>query len=1707
MDLPDCPPGAEGYEDSVVEVPKKPSSEDLPCTKAEQEFQEHLNSLKIKVEDGEFRCMVERRGRDVSGKWIYLCYPCAAVCSGESILQTHISGKKHKTKLSLKNMWPVSIFEQHPYILTEKGIVKEKAEATEKVLKKMAEEVKYHNEDSELDQKYNKYRGIRCHIQDSIDQVKAPLIGLEYLVEHPPEEAHYEPSYVCTLCTKHGHPRTIINHLTCFWHRYHYLTLHFPKAGALLAPYRGQAQYREGVGLITNRLMQRIEDKFGRLQPVNIDKEEYEKERVSRTSSGVFSPSTSTRRSTRRNGVRLITNRLMQRIGDKFGRLQPVKHRQGRVREGTIKEWPTQYREGVGLITNRLMQRIEDKFGRLQPVNIDKEEYEKERLVMCIKEWSTQYREGVGLITNRLMQRIEDKFGRVQPVNIDKEEYEKERLVMCIKEWSTQYREGVGLITNRLMQRIEDKFGRLQPVNIDKEEYEKERDRIHQWIYKGYHFAEKEGATFEEVVDVGLIESLHKSSEKLKDKKEPSPPVVQAPAKPLFNSHTRPRHERRISVDALSDISDEPEHRRPLIDDRYRGRPGERRYEPYRKLRYEKGKPTSEKNLEKIKPPNYEYKQKLASEQKQAAEEAAKKTLAYHEKNPEKHPLYPEEWKKFWNRRYKEIQAEGKDPSKHDFKPEWIKYWTVRMKQLHEDELRCIVTEIYRKMCLPLPDAEPAAKPPDAAHRSERSAEPRRRSPDPRERRRTPERRRSPDPRRRSPEHRRRSPPDMRRRSPPDMRRRSPPDMRRRSPRHRTPERGRRTPDRRIPPERWRPMNDRFHRDFRSPGHHKSMDRRPSPPRHSRPRSRSPIPRARSPIRTHIQMDSLRRSHSPLSRRDDSAALRNRSPARAAPEVAPSLQTVLISDEELKPDDNNLSPWDSDNDGSFGSLPDARMSCAGSEKSRQSRPPREYSRPAEPSDLGPPENIVATLRLLVALEDYLGSLGPKIVDLLTEALRMEKEKANSSEELLVRDSAVVLMETAKEKLKGAMQAGLVPAAAAPAVRSAVVRAAATLHAADQRSQASQSAIAAAPVTVGARKRTRTRPRTRRRPRRGPLTDQKTAKGKPAPMPVAGVGEVDRAQIAQQMAEALIAQGKTDVSSEELAQLVDAVVGMAEAKKREAETKKKLEAKPAPPKPKPLPAAVSGTASALQMLQSAYDENDKKTEKDDKVYTPDAMDGLSDSDLETLLKNFNELSAEEQHSLIAYLKKLEAREPQRVERLRQYVSAAAEPEPAREPDTKPVTIESDDDDYTVEEVFQSATQKVKEDQMRQEMEIVKKSLEETTKESTPTPEVPKPAPKVDLSIHMSSATDLLALVQASIQSTAAAPAPAAAADVVASLTQPRSFGDLPEASMASNDSARSHSTPTNVQPFDQNTNTSDGFNDNEQSWNSRPNSNMSQEMPPANPGAPYGMDNRGPYGQDSQGSFNQQPRGPMGFNQDNRGFNQDNRGFNQDNRGPFGQDNRGPFGQDSRGGFNTDNRPPFNQGNRGPFNQDNQGSFNQDNQVSFNQDNQVPFNQDNQVPFNQDNQGLYNQDSQGTFNQDNQVPYNQDNRGNFNSDNRGNFNSDNRGNFNHVRPPLLDSRGVLLSDNRNMQGNMGFPNNNNWGSDNRGGYNQDNRPSGPRSFDNQYSGNGNNFMNGGGMQGNSMQHQRGGYEPQKNFRGRGRGQYGGNMRGRGRGGYY
>lgn len=68
-------------------------------------------------------------------------------------------------------------------------------------------------------------------------------------------------------------------------------------------------------------------------------------------------------------------------------------------------------------------------------------------------------------------------------------------------------------------------------------------------------------------------------------------------------------------------------------------------------------------------------------------EEDLDKTYKFYQGHPEKHPSYNDEWKAFWNRRYKEIQMSGQDPSKYDFKPEWILFWEKKMKEIHDQKV------------------------------------------------------------------------------------------------------------------------------------------------------------------------------------------------------------------------------------------------------------------------------------------------------------------------------------------------------------------------------------------------------------------------------------------------------------------------------------------------------------------------------------------------------------------------------------------------------------------------------------------------------------------------------------------------------------------------------------------------------------------------------------------------------------------------------------------------------------------------------------------------------------------------------------------------------------------------------------------------------------------------------------------------------------
>jgi hypothetical protein len=385
------------------------------------------------------------------------------------------------------------------------------------------------------------------------------------------------------------------------------------------------------------------------------------------------------------------------------------------------------------------------------------------------------------------------------------------------------------------------------------------------------------------------------------------------------------------------------------------------------------------------------------------------------------------------------------------------------------------------------------------------------------------------------------------------------------------------------------------------------------------------------------------------------------------------------------------SPWeDAENSLKYskGSPPHKRVQRGGL-VSRRGRGGRLYGRMFYNADEQDGPGVVTVLRLLTAMENQLGSLGPRVNSLLANALSLENASPNSSSTLLANSDNFVLLETVKEKLKGQLFAGIVERNMVMATKSCIQNLAELLaRAEDNNSNSKVPPNTAVAVTAIA-------------PITEPLPSVVPPKQCPGlgPVTVPGVGTMDKVAIAQQIAAALVAQGKTDVTQDELEQLISAVVGMAKASagcerpisaasfvsqmnvqqhgtsgqvmasafEENCPLQKLLSVVTTGSISTSVPVGVNSIAklndssvNALELLQSAYDEPKISPHVIDVapgqyVNRSDNMDGLSEQDLRTLLQNFKDLSSEEQQGLITYLKKLETKDPERVEKLRQFVN--------------------------------------------------------------------------------------------------------------------------------------------------------------------------------------------------------------------------------------------------------------------------------------------------------------------------------------------------------------------------------------------------------------------------------------------------------------------
>lgn len=485
-------------------------------------------------------------------------------------------------------------------------------------------------------------------------------------------------------------------------------------------------------------------------------------------------------------------------------------------------------------------------------------------------------------------------------------------------------------------------------------------------------------------------------------------------------------------------------------------------------------------------------------EQIRRAEETLDRALKFHEKNPEKHPSYPDEWKKFWNRRYKELQAEGNDPSKHDFKPEWIEFWNKRMREIHNEQLQQRKEEIRKR--LELPEDKP--------------------------------------------------------------------------------------------PEKW------------------------IPPR----RERSPAKRSRHRIESDDEVEYV---------------------------GTKMIKNDYYDRHELR-DREYVYPAYTRSRGSTYSRYYPRTATRSRPIHYATPYPVKEKSPSPPvaeEVLTEDVEVVGLLRLLTALEGQLGSLGPKIVSLLSKALAAEKAKPNSAEELLYDEEVSVLFETVKEKLKGQLFAGMVEKVAITATKKAIQNIAKLLHRAseskkkleEEKKKKEQELLEASKPTANYMNRT-----TYTRP-----VEIVPPAIKSEPVSVPGVGTVDKVAIAQEIAAALVAQGRSNVSQEDLETLINAVVGMAEASKHSDKPVTTADFV------KGLASCGSVTSQTIEPIKTAITSIESATTATKRQSSK--MESLSDADLKSMLQNFKDLSTQEQHSLINFLKKLEASDPTRVEKLRAFVN--------------------------------------------------------------------------------------------------------------------------------------------------------------------------------------------------------------------------------------------------------------------------------------------------------------------------------------------------------------------------------------------------------------------------------------------------------------------
>ncbi|XP_026813894.1 uncharacterized protein LOC113554307 isoform X1 [Rhopalosiphum maidis] len=864
---------------------------------------------------------------------------------------------------------------------------------------------------------------VLARIQATLDSIFIPLIGIEFILELLPSEPTEEPRYMCALCDKRGDPRTFPNHLRSFNHHMAYLRRYFRTLASALEKLNKVSS--KGFQELVFHVIGKIEETYGRMKPIVID-------------ASLFDVSTEKIKILRQvnNGKHIMEN------PEDLWMLDMIK---------------SEFVENPSLLQEKFpLKKITEKNKR--------DEEEKQKAIKAETSFNKNPRIAVNKSQLRSKNDKEDSDSDIEFVDIKTNTESRPRKRVSSRESKDRRRRSPPRRHHRSRSpyRHKSRTRSKTPVMIRQRSRSHSRSRSRSPYYNRNN-------------KYSSHRRRYRSRSRERDesyRRQLSPPP---------NVH---------SMHSMSGYVSGHPHPRMFYAAPYMSFPRPfMRFPPASRPRfYSPDMYSTEYHTQKER--NTSKRKRLIQEYEKAVEEMKiemEKKLSYHEKNPEKHPLYPDEWKKFWNRRFKELQMEGKDPNTYDFKPEWILSWSKRTQEMHDEEVN----------------------------------------------------------------------------------------------------------------EKMEKLKNKILGDI-------NMDK-----------SSSESPSRDSP---------------PLKDKKSSIDLKHSWHNIPVSEVLDRDSDIVVnkSSNDRKPRVAGASPINSDSEDSINEIND-------------------HNKPREKIKIENPLNVITVLRQLSVLESQLGLLAPKIVDLLSKGLVMEKIEPKSSIKLLTPDNCV-MFETVKEKLKGQLLAGVVKRSLVNATMFSIRNIEKLMQLAPKFIPTS-SMLNSTPTSI---------------PISTPILTPKIA-----PIVVPGVGVIDKMAIAQQITQALLAQGKVDVSQNDLETLINAVVGMAQSGDNIQGAKNLL----------------ANINNGGDVLKTAYEEVNKKEEVDKMN-----LDQLSQGDIINLLKNFRDLNSDEQDGLITYLKKLGEKKPEEVKKLRKYIDMG--PSNLQEV-TSMFKDDEDDDNYELSDVCKAVKEKVSE----------------------------------------------------------------------------------------------------------------------------------------------------------------------------------------------------------------------------------------------------------------------------------------------------------------------------------------------------------------------------------------------------------------------------